>query len=445
MTPASPSSLDFLTRPGGPLRGVLRVPGDKSISHRALMLGAIAEGDTQVSGFLAGEDTHATLAALVQMGISVERPSATEIVVHGAGLHGLRAPAGPLYLGNSGTSARLFAGLLAGQEFDTELTGDPSLTHRPMRRVVDPLLAMGARISCSAEGTLPMSIRGGARLNAREHSLPVASAQLKSALLLAGLYATGTTCVREPAVTRDHTERMLEHFGCPVSRDGARICIKPRPLQGRRVHVPGDISSAAFFLVAASVVPGSDLLIEQVGVNPTRSAVIDILRAMGADLEIAEKRDSAVEPIADIRVRHRALHGISIPRRLVSIAIDEFPAILVAAAFADGVTTLSGAEELRVKESDRIAAIADGLRAIGIQSETAPDGITVCGGAPAGGSVDSRGDHRIAMAFSIAGLAAAGPVTARDCRNVDTSFPGFAGAMRGIGGKIEVLGGAQHG
>ena len=445
LTPGPRAAIDFLTRPGNPLRGSLRVPGDKSISHRALMLGAIAEGDTRVSGFLAGEDTHATLAALAQMGVRVERPEATQLTVHGAGLHGLRAPALPLDLGNSGTSARLFAGLLAGQHFDSELTGDASLSRRPMRRVVDPLSAMGARISCSAAGTLPISIRGGAHLAGMEHELPVASAQLKSALLLAGLYADGATCVREPAVTRDHTERMLEYFGCPVHYRDGLICVSPHPLLGRHVQVPGDLSSAAFFMVAATVVPGSDLLLEGVGVNPTRSAAIEILRSMGADIEVSGRPLHAVEPAADIRVRHHRLRGIAIPEDRVSIAIDEFPILMIAAAFAEGVTRVSGAAELRVKESDRIAAMAEGLRAIGIRSEPSADGLTVHGGAPSGGVVDSRGDHRIAMSFAVAGLAAAGPVEATDCLNVDTSFPGFPAALRSVGGAIEVHAESQDG
>lgn len=438
MTSAPPPAIDFLTRPGQPLRGSLRVPGDKSISHRALMLGAIAEGDTHISGFLAGEDTHSTLGALAQMGVHVDRPEATELTVKGAGLYGLRAPAVPLYLGNSGTSARLFAGLLSGQRFDSELIGDESLSRRPMRRLVDPLTRMGATLSCTPSGMLPIRIRGGARLRGMEHELPVASAQLKSALLLAGLYAEGTTCVREPALTRDHTERMLDYFGCPVSfRDGL-ICVSPQPLFGRSVQVPGDISSAAFCMVAASIVPGSDLVLEEVGVNPTRSAVIDILRSMGADIEVRGKPLHAVEPVADIRVRHHPLRGIAIPENLVSIAIDEFPILMIAAAFADGVTRVSGAAELRVKESDRIAAMADGLQAIGIRSEPSADGITVYGGVSPGGVVNSHGDHRIAMSFAVAGLAAAGPVKATDCLNVDTSFPGFPAALRSVGGEIEV-------
>lgn len=431
-------SVEFTVSRGGPLRGTLAVPGDKSVSHRAVMLGAIAEGETRITGFLDGEDTNATIAALRALGVRIERTADTDVTVHGVGLRGLRAPAKPLDLGNSGTSTRLLAGLLAGQDFDATLVGDASLSKRPMRRVADPLAEMGAHVECSAAGTLPLHIRGGARLHGIDYTLPVASAQLKSALLLAGLYAEGRTCVTEPGVTRDHTERMLEWFGCPVERAEGRACIESRPLRGRAVQVPGDISSAAFFMVAASIVPGSDLTLSGVGINPTRSAVIDILIAMGADLEIGDPREVCGEPVADIRIRHRALHGVRIPKALVPIAIDEFPAVLVAAAFAAGETQLTDAAELRVKESDRIQSLADGLSGLGIDNTPHPDGITVRGGRPRGGTVDSRGDHRIAMAFAVAGLAASGPVRVRDCANVDTSFPGFAAAVAAAGGRIEV-------
>jgi 3-phosphoshikimate 1-carboxyvinyltransferase len=431
-------NVEYLVTPGGPLRGTLAVPGDKSVSHRAVMLGAIAEGETRITGFLDGEDTNATIAAFRELGIRIEKPSATEVVVHGTGARGLRAPGRPLDLGNSGTSTRLLAGLLAGQAFDTTLVGDASLSRRPMLRVAEPLGRMGARIECSPAGTLPMHIHGGAQLRGVDCALPVASAQLKSALLLAGLYAEGRTCVTEPAVTRDHTERMLDWFGCPVERAGQRVCIEGRPLRGRAVQVPGDISSAAFFMVAASIVPGSDLTLTGVGINPTRSAVIDILNAMGAELEIGDPREVSGEPVADIRVRHRPLAGVRIPQALVPIAIDEFPAILVAAAFARGETVLTDASELRVKESDRIQSLADGLAALGVENSPRADGITVAGGRPRGGTVDSRGDHRIAMAFAVAGLAAGGPIRVRDCANVDTSFPEFPAAVRALGGAIRI-------
>jgi 3-phosphoshikimate 1-carboxyvinyltransferase len=283
-----------------------------------------------------------------------------------------------------------------------------------------------------------MHIHGVSRLQGIDYALPVASAQLKSALLLAGLYAAGRTCVTEPAVTRDHTERMLAWFGCPVERGGGRICVESGPLRARNVQVPGDVSSAAFFIVAASIVPGSDLTLSGVGINSTRSAVIDILNAMGAGIEIGEMREVSGEAVADLRVCHQPLHGVRIPKALVPIAIDEFPAILIAAAFARGETVLTDAAELRVKESDRIQAMADGLTVLGIRNEPRADGITVTGGRPRAGEIDSRGDHRIAMAFAVAGLAAAGPLRIRDCANVDTSFPGFPAALQSLGGRIEV-------
>lgn len=430
--------VNYLVTPGGPLHGALVVPGDKSVSHRAVMLAAIADGDTHITGFLDGEDTNATAAAFRELGVQVDRRSATEVVVHGVGLRGLRAPARPLDLGNSGTSTRLLAGILAGQAFASTLTGDESLSKRPMQRVTGPLAQMGARIDCTPAGTLPMRIHGGAKLRGIDYTLPVASAQLKSALLLAGLYAEGHTCVTEPAVTRDHTERMLTWFGCPVERTEHRVCVAGRALKARAVRVPGDISSAAFFMVAASIVPGSDVMLEGVGINSTRSAVIDILIAMGAEIEIGDPREISGEPVADLRVRHQPLHGVRIPKALVPIAIDEFPAILVAAAFAEGETVLTGAAELRVKESDRLQAMADGLTALGIENHPTPDGIRVIGGRPGGGVIESRTDHRIAMAFAVAGLAASRPVHVRDCANVATSFPGFPAAVAALGGRIEV-------
>ena len=422
--------------PGGALRGELRIPGDKSISHRAVMLGAIAAGTSRISGFLAGEDTLATMRAFQQMGVRIERPEATTLEIHGAGRDGLRPAPGPLDLGNSGTSARLLSGLLAGQAFDSEIIGDASLMQRPMGRVVDPLRLMGAQLACTQAGTLPLKIRGGARLHGVEFAMPVASAQVKSALLLAGLYAHGDTCVVEPAPTRDHTERMLRMFGVDVRSGGGRICVNRQSLRATDVQVPADISSAAFFLVAASIVPDSDLVLKGVGINPTRAAVIDILRAMGARIDVHSSGATTSEPVADLRVRYSPLRGIRIPRELVPIAIDEFPAILVAAACADGITVLTDAAELRVKESDRIAAMAAGLRALGIAAEAKPDGMVVTGGEFRGGIVDSLGDHRIAMAFAIAACRASGEVKITDCANVNTSFPGYAGCLRAVGGNI---------
>ena len=427
----------FDIAPGGALHGTLQVPGDKSISHRAVMLGALAEGVTEVAGFLEGADSLATLAAFEAMGITVEHPGPGRLRVHGRGLDGLRPPAAPLDLGNSGTSMRLLAGLLAGQRFDSTLVGDPSLSRRPMRRVTAPLAQMGARIDTTADGTAPLRIHGGQPLHAIDYALPVASAQVKSALLLAGLYASGTTRVTEPAPTRDHTERMLSALGARVERDGARVAVHGRPsLLGTALTVPGDISSAAFFLVGASIAPGSDLRLPGVGVNPTRTGVIDILRAMGADIELDHPRTEGGEPVADLRVRARPLHGIDIPAALVPLAIDEFPVLFVAAACASGTTTLRGAAELRVKESDRIGVMAAGLATLGIDAHATDDGMVIHGGALGGGCVDSHGDHRVAMAFAIAALRAGGPVTVADCANVDTSFPGFAASAAACGLRI---------
>ncbi|SFD07597.1 3-phosphoshikimate 1-carboxyvinyltransferase [Thiohalospira halophila DSM 15071] len=420
---------------GGALGGSLRVPGDKSISHRAVMLGAIADGTTVVDGFLGGADNRATIAAFRALGVAVEGPDENHrVVVHGVGRDGLRAAEGPLDLGNSGTSMRLLAGLLAAQPFDTTLTGDASLTRRPMRRVTEPLATMGAVIETGAEGTPPLTIRGGRVLTGIDYALPVASAQVKSALLLAGLYAQGTTRVTEPAPTRDHTERMLAGFGYAVERgDGWAAVTGGGRLTAAEVDVPADISSAAFFLVAASIIPGSELVLEHVGVNPTRTGVIEILCLMGADIREENPREVGGEPVADLRVRAAELHGIDIPEALVPLAIDEFPVLFIAAAAARGTTRLTGARELRVKESDRIQVMADGLNTLGVVAEPAEDGITITGGPLGGGRVASHGDHRIAMAFAVAGAVADAPVTITDCDNVETSFPDFAGAARAAG------------
>jgi len=418
--------IDYVATGGGALRGELRVPGDKSISHRAIMLGSLAEGTTEVSGFLEGEDSLATLAAFRAMGVRIEGPEAGRVRIEGVGMHGLREPAGPLYLGNSGTSMRLLAGLLAAQRFDVSLTGDESLTRRPMARVADPLRLMGAGIETAANGRPPLVLRGGRALHGIEYRMPVASAQVKSAVLLAGLYAAGVTQVIEPAPTRDHTERMLSGFGYPIGRSGASVSVTGgHRLRATTVDVPADISSAAFFLVAASIAPGSDLLLRDVGVNPTRTGVINILRAMGADIEVLDPRSTGGEPVADLRVRSASLRGIDIPLDQVPLAIDEFPALFIAAACAAGETVLRGAEELRVKESDRIDAMARGFQSLGVGHETLPDGIRIRGGAIGGGRIDSRGDHRIAMAFAVASLRSAGPIEILDCANVATSFPGF--------------------
>lgn len=423
---------------GGCLTGRIRVPGDKSISHRAVMLGAIAEGRTSVSGFLEGEDALATLAAFRAMGVAIDGPNEGRLVIEGVGLRGLRVSADPLDLGNSGTSMRLLAGLLAGQSFDSVLVGDASLMRRPMARVATPLKSMGAVIETAEGGTPPLSIGGGQTLHGIRYQLPVASAQVKSAVLLAGLYADGRTEVVEPAPSRDHTERMLRGFGYRVDVDGAVIGLDGGGrLQGCDIDVPGDISSAAFFLVGASIAPGSDLLVENVGINPTRTGVLAILKAMGADIEVLNRRESGGEPVADLRVRSAALRGIEIPHEQVPLAIDEFPALFVAAACADGTTTLRGAEELRVKESDRIDAMANGLRRLGVDVEPLADGIVIRGGDLGGGTVDSYTDHRIAMSLSMAALRASGDIIVTDCANVATSFPGYVELARAVGLAVE--------
>lgn len=419
-------NITFTVEPSGALRGRLRVPGDKSISHRSIMLGSLAEGTTEIYGFLEGEDSLATLQAFRAMGVKIDGPQQGRVTIHGVGLHGLKRPEGPLYLGNSGTSMRLLAGLLAGQSFAAEMTGDASLSKRPMKRVTEPLSRMGAHIETAPQGTAPLRIRGGYRLKGINYEMPVASAQVKSCLLLAGLYAEGRTCVTEPAPTRDHTERMLRGFGYPVETCGSTVCVEGGGrLVGTRIDVPADISSAAFFMVGASIAEGSDLVLEHVGVNPTRTGILHILRRMGADIELLNEREAGGEPVADIRVRASRLRGIRIPEELVPFAIDEFPALFIAAACAEGDTVLTGAEELRVKESDRIQVMADGLRAVGIDARPTPDGMIVRGGAMTGGRIASHSDHRIAMSFAIAALRAGGTVTIDDCANVNTSFPGF--------------------
>ena len=432
------TSSNYIIKPGGKLQGHLRIPGDKSISHRALMLAAIAEGQTRITGFLTGEDTLATLAAFQAMGVKVDCQPGDTIIVDGVGMHGLCAPAKPLDLGNSGTSVRLLAGLLAGQSFDSVLTGDASLQRRPMRRITEPLQMMQADVTCSDEGTLPLHIHGGRSLHGIDYELPVPSAQLKSCLLLAALYAHGKTCVHEPVVTRDHTERLLQVFGYPSeSKDKSYTVYGGSILKATTINIPGDISSAAFFLVGACVAEGSSIVLENVGNNPTRNAVIPILQAMGADISVLNERTVSGEMVADIEVRSSTLHGIDIPVDQVAVAIDEFPAILIAAATADGKTTLTGAAELRVKESDRITAMAEGLQAIGIETETFADGMTVQGGQIRGGTINSYGDHRIAMAFAMAGLVATNAINILDCANVDTSFPGFVNLGRRAGLNIK--------
>ena len=422
-------SISFNIEPGGSLRGTIRVPGDKSMSHRSIMLGSLAEGTTHVTGFLNAEDALATLQAFRAMGVKIEGPENGKVTVYGVGKHGLKEPKEPLYLGNSGTSMRLLSGLLAGQSFNTELTGDHSLSSRPMKRVTDPLASMGAKIETQEGGTAPLKINGNSHLKAINYMMPMASAQVKSCLLLAGMYAEGETSVSEPAPTRDHTERMLNGFSYPVHREGNKASITAAgKLTATDIDVPSDISSAAFFLVGASIALNSDVTLKHVGINPTRTGIIEILRLMGANIEIQNERSVGGEPVADLRVTSSQLKGIDIPEHTVPLAIDEFPVLFVAAACAEGVTRLTGAKELRVKESDRIQVMADGLQELGVDAQPTEDGMVIQGkpkNSIGGGIVNSHGDHRIAMSFSIAGLKATAPITIKDCENVNTSFPEF--------------------
>ena len=432
--PMSEKIINYTVSPGGEARGDIRVPGDKSMSHRSIMLGSIAEGMTEVTGFLEGEDSLATLQAFRDMGVVIEGPEQGRVVINGVGLHGLKAPQKPLYLGNSGTSMRLLSGLLAGQNFDVELTGDESLSGRPMARVADPLAEMGAVIETAPGGRPPMRIKGGNKLKAIDYVLPMASAQVKSCVLLAGLYAEGTTSTVEPAPTRDHSERMLRGFGYDVTSEGSKASLSGGgTLSATRIDVPADISSSAFFMVAAAITPGSDITLRHVGVNPTRVGVINILRQMGTSIELSNQREVGGEPVADIRVRYAELNGIVIPEDQVPLAIDEFPVLFIAAACAKGETVLTGAEELRVKESDRIQSMADGLVTLGVDAQSTPDGIRIQGGKIGGGEVHSHDDHRIAMAFAIAGLRAENQILIHDCNNVATSFPDFVGLAAAVG------------
>jgi 3-phosphoshikimate 1-carboxyvinyltransferase len=434
--------MEFKLMPGGAIVGEVRVPGDKSISHRCIMLGALAEGITRVSGFLEGEDALATVAAFRAMGVEIEGPDDGNVIIHGVGMWGLKAPRAALDLGNSGTSIRLLSGLLAGQLFDTQLTGDASLRARPMGRVIEPLLLMGADIQGQAGGRPPLQIAGGRPLRGIQYELPMASAQVKSCVLLAGLYSEGGTSVTEPAATRDHTERMLRGFGYEVTSDNGVISLAGGgSLLATNIDVPADISSAAFFLVAASIAPGSDLLLTHVGINPTRTGVLNILRLMGADITVKNQREVGGEPVADIRVRYAPLKGIEIPGEQVPLAIDEFPVLFIAAACAEGRTVLRGAKELRVKESDRIAAMAEGLTTLGIVNEVLEDGIVIEGGTLGGGVIHTHHDHRIAMSFAIAALRAEREISILDCDHVATSFPGFDALARGLGLQISTLAG----
>ncbi|MGH8460903.1 MAG: 3-phosphoshikimate 1-carboxyvinyltransferase [Stenotrophobium sp.] len=429
----------YTALPGGRLSGELRVPGDKSISHRAVMLGSLAEGVTEVQGFLTGEDCLCTMKAFHAMGVDIEQTGPTSLRINGAGRLGLRAPAAALDLGNSGTSMRLMAGLMSAQAFSSTLLGDASLARRPMARVVMPLRQMGAHIETAAGERAPLSFSPVAQLKGISYSSKVASAQVKSCLLLAGLFAQGMTEVLEPEVSRDHTERMLRAFGVEVEVGRGRAALYGgQTLRATKIRVPADISSAAFFMTGAAMTPGSELLLTDVGVNPTRTGIIEVLRRMGAEIELLNPRQFGVEPVADIRVRGARLHGIDIGNELVAAAIDEFPIIFIAAAFATGETTVTGAEELRVKESDRIQSMCDGLRALGIAAVATADGMRISGGRMHGGIVNSRGDHRVAMSFAIASLHAEQPITIFDCANVNTSFPGFAELAARTGLRLRV-------
>ena len=435
------NQLSFSVQPGGQVAGTIRVAGDKSISHRSIILASIANGITRVTGFLEGEDALNTVAAFREMGVTIVGPENGELTIYGVGKNGLQAPRRSLYMGNSGTAMRLLAGLLAAQSFDSELTGDESLMERPMNRVAQPLRSMGARIDTGDSGTPPLTIRGS-KLKGITYEMPIASAQVKSCLLLAGLYAEGETKLLEPAPCRDHTERMLQGFGYEVvvdAQEGAAAVVGGADLQATQIDVPADISSAAFFLVAAAITPGSDLTLQHVGVNPTRIGIINLLRDMGANIESSNERLAGGEPVADLRVRYQPLKGIVISAAQIPLAIDEFPVLFVAAACAEGETLLRGAEELRVKESDRLDAMAQGLAKLGVTVEAFDDGIKITGGKMGGGAVDSFGDHRIAMAFTVAGLRSEAPIDIANCANVATSFPNFVELATEVGMRVSAL------
>ncbi len=414
------------------LRGTVTVPGDKSISHRAVMLGALADGDTHISGFLMGEDCLSTIDCFRKMGVQIDVRDGG-VTVHGVGLHGLRAPEGPLYTGNSGTTTRLLSGILAAQPFPVSMTGDASIEQRPMGRIITPLREMGADIRGRDGKYCPLHIAPAA-LHGVRYEMPVASAQLKSAILLAGLYADGVTEVVEPAPSRDHTERMLRAMGVQVEQDGCRIAVHaPLALRACSIEVPGDISSAAFFLVAGAIVPGSELTVKNVGINPTRDGVLEVLRAMGADITCTNVRDAA-EPVADLTVRASALHGTEIGGPLIPRLIDELPVLAAAAAFAEGETVIRDAQELKVKESNRIAAMVAELTRAGVDCTETADGMVIRGGRPRGAAFETYRDHRIAMSMAVLALGAAGESEILDPGVVSISYPGFFDTLRQIGG-----------
>lgn len=429
---------NYITSIAGPLKGTIKVPGDKSISHRSIMLGSIADGVTKVSGFLEGEDSLATLSAFKDMGVKIER-NGSNVTINGVGKHGLKEPTRSLNLGNSGTSIRLMSGLLSAQSFDSELCGDESLSKRPMGRVIEPLRLMGADISGN-DSKPPLLIKGGKQLSSIEYTLPVASAQIKSCLLLAGLYSDGKTTIIENGISRDHTERMLKGFGYDVISSSNTISLMGGgSLKSCDIEVPSDISSAAFFMVAGCISKNSSIVLEAVNINPTRTGVIDILRLMGGNLELFNQRHQAGELIADIKVTSSELKGIEIPENLVPLAIDEFPVLFIAASCAKGETVLTGAKELRVKESDRIQVMADGLTALGIDNEILDDGIRIIGGEfkEQTSSIKSHHDHRISMAFAIASVKSKFNIEIEGVDNVKTSFPNFVELANSIGMKIK--------
>ncbi|PNS07845.1 3-phosphoshikimate 1-carboxyvinyltransferase [Solilutibacter silvestris] len=424
----------WIASKGQPLHGRLAIPGDKSVSHRAIMLAALAEGRSHIHGFLEGGDTRATAAIFQQLGVRIEAPEPSLRIVDGVGLHGLKASASDLDCGNAGTAMRLLSGLFAAQAFASTLVGDESLTKRPMRRVIEPLRMMGAQIEAAEGDVPPLRVSPASTLRGIDYALPVASAQVKSALLLAGLYADGTTRITEPHPTRDYSERMLQAFGWPIRfGEGWAEVEGGHRLIATDIHVPADFSSAAFALVAACVIPGSDLVLQQVGMNPRRTGLLRVLAMMGADIRADDAKGNDGEPVADLYVRATTLRGIDVPVDCVPDMIDEFPVLFIAAALADGITRVRGAAELRVKESDRIAAMANGLRALGIRVDETPDGADIHGGSLHGGVIESHGDHRIAMAFAVAAQRASADVEIRDTANVATSYPGFAASTRSIG------------
>ena len=430
---------NFRIEPSNSIIGKVNIPGDKSISHRAIILAAIADGESRIKNFLQGEDTLATIRVFQKMGVNIKNDGDI-IIVKGVGLHGLRAENPTLDFGNSGTSVRLLSGLLSAQNFSSQLIGDESLMKRPMFRIINPLQKMNAKINCTELGTLPIKIEGGQKIEGIEYELPIFSAQLKSCLLLAGLYAEGTTKIIENMATRDHTERMLANFSHSVIKKGNQISIKKADrLIGCEIIVPGDFSSAAYFIVAAILTPNSNIILENVGVNPTRNAMIKIMKLMGADVELKNERLESGEPVATIYAKTSKLIGIDIPEELVPVAIDELPIILVAAACAKGKTKLSGAAELRVKESDRIQSMLDGFISLGIKVKALEDGMIIEGGQYNGGVINSNDDHRIAMAFSIAGIIAKAPIIINSCKNVATSFPEFVDTAKHLGMNIDYV------